>query len=224
MPSLMKVYQDICREHLITPSRQKDIKTALTYLASSYDSTPDVLLMSENLEATYRHQMRTYFDAHPKGQSTIRNSMQAVGQFLKAAHQLTQTPPVPLAPSPIPDVVDAVRHCNEHSPYARAGRVRALRYGLRPKQWPGDIADRWEAYRLMRKDSLRVATLKSYTAHLGAFVGYLCLSPDERLGKLPTHVSDKLHLSDFCDDLTEIMKPPMPTSWDELLILLAKSH
>jgi hypothetical protein len=219
MPSLLKVYQDICRENLIRSGRQKDVKTALTYLAASYDSTPDILAMSESLEATYRQRMRTYFDDHPKGQSTIRNSIQAIGQFLKAAHQLTQTASIPLAPSPVPGVVDAIRHCNEHSPYARSGRLRALHYCLTPEQWPTDIAEWWQAYRLMRKDSLRGTTLKKYTSELGAFVSYLCLSPDERLAKLPEHLHEKLHLADFRDDLIEIKAPPVLTSWEELFQL-----
>jgi hypothetical protein len=219
MPSLLKVYQDISRENLIPPRRQKDVKTALTYLAASYDSTPDILSISENLEATYRHQMRTYFDGHPKGKSTVRNSIQAIGQFLKAAHQLTQTPLTPLAPSPIPGVVDAIRHCNDHSPYARSGRLRALHYCLTPDQWPSEILEHWQAYRLKRKDTLRGTTLKKYTSELGAFVSYLCLSPEERLAKLPEHLHEKLHLADFRDDLIEIMAPPVLTSWDELFEL-----
>jgi hypothetical protein len=89
----------LCAANLLPKTRQKDIHTALKYLAASYEERPETLPLTEGLEATYREQLLHYFEVHPKGKSTIRNTIQAVGQFLKAMHTQTQTAPVPLAQS-----------------------------------------------------------------------------------------------------------------------------
>jgi hypothetical protein len=68
----------------------------------------------------------------------------------------------------------------------------------------------------MRRHQVRATTLKKQTSELTSFVSYLCLTPDERLEKLPKHVYDKLHREDFHDDLLEITASSVLTSWDEL--------
>jgi hypothetical protein len=216
MPSLLDLYQQICTEKLIPSSRQKDFRTALNYLAASYDTTPEKLPLTEAIEAHYRNQLRTYFEAHPKGKSTIRNTIQAVGQILRAVHHLTQTPPIAIAPSTIPGFIAAQHDMREKSPYRHHAWMRTSRFRRYPDQWPGDIEQHWRAYCLAKKHSIEPMTLRKQTAEMQAYIGYHCLTPDARLDKLPEPAREKLLHRRYQDDLREIMTPTVLTSWDEL--------
>jgi hypothetical protein len=130
MASIMHVYEEVCTKHLIPASRQKDIRTAINYLTASLNTSAESLLLNPHLEANYRNHLRAYFSAHPKGQSTIRNTIQAVGQLLKAAHQIDESPPVLLAPPVVPRPNDAQQHLFEHSPYQHQTWLKRHPYSL----------------------------------------------------------------------------------------------
>jgi hypothetical protein len=46
-----------------------------------------------------------------------------------------------------------------------------------------------------------------------AYVGYLCLTPHERLDKLSEHARAKLSTTRFQDDLREILSVSVLNSW-----------
>src|SRR5215510_82143 len=102
MSSVMDIYQQLCTEdrfpsaEVTDPKRRKqrrdDLKTALRYLAASYDTTPEQLTLTDDLEATCRETLKHYLTAQGKGKSTIRNAGQNITQYLNAYHALQQTP------------------------------------------------------------------------------------------------------------------------------------
>jgi hypothetical protein len=53
MQTILDIFEELCREQHLPPTRQKDIKTAIRYLAASHDSTPERLAWTEGLEATF---------------------------------------------------------------------------------------------------------------------------------------------------------------------------
>jgi hypothetical protein len=68
MPSVMEVFIQVCLQSppLIKEKRQKDVRTALKYLASAYGTTPEQLVLTPALEAGYREQLHRHFDEYPK--------------------------------------------------------------------------------------------------------------------------------------------------------------
>jgi hypothetical protein len=216
MVSILDLYREVCTKQLIPTPRQKDIRTAINYLAASADTTAERLHLDAQLEATYRDQLRAYFDAHPKGQSTIRNTIQAVGQLFKAIHQLHQTPTVPIALPRVPRSTAAMRHVFEQSPYRHAAWLSGLPYSLPTDQWPAEIAAYWRDYRHAMLSTIRPRSLETRTEHMTCYIGYQSLSSATRLEKIPELSRTKLHGAKFEHDLTTITIPPALTSWDEI--------
>jgi hypothetical protein len=114
MATLIEVYEQVClKPHeppLIARSRHKDVMTALKYLASAYRTTPEKLIFTPTVEAEYRAILRAYFDEHPKGRSTVRNTLQSLAQLWKASHAIQQTPTVPPQPPTVPGFQAAFQH------------------------------------------------------------------------------------------------------------------
>ena len=219
MTSIIRLYEDVCWQQLIPPTRQKDIKTAMTYLASSLDSTPDTLQLDQMIEATYRQRFRDYFLIHPKGQSTIRNTIQAIGQLFKAIHQLDQSPPIPLAPPAIPKTEVARQHLVAHSPYQHAVWLARHRYRLTSEHWPSDIARAWAGYRQHAMSRTRANSVKQRDEQMKTYVSYHLLAPDARLEMIHPDALRKLRLASFEHDMLTITTPPVLTSLDELFDL-----
>jgi hypothetical protein len=213
---VLEVYRRVCTKGLIPHNRQKDVMTALRYLASSYGTTPDLLPLTPEAEMTYRQRLRDYLSAQGKGHSTIRNSIQGIGQYLKAFHQMMQTTPLPPLPTPIPRSNATIKAMRETSPYGHQAFLTQSPYFLKLDHWPTDIKSRFEVYRLMKKNSLRAPTLAKHIRELQAYVGYLSMTGAQRLEKLPPQARDKLSLKAYKDDLHEILAPPVLSSWDDL--------
>lgn len=216
MVTLLDVYEQVCTEKRIPAARQKDVKTALKYLAASYGTTPHAIPITESLEATYQARLRAYFTEHPKGTSTIRNTIQAIGQFLKAFHQLTESPPVPVLAPTLAGFIVAQHDMSKRSPYHHHAWMITSRFRRDPDQWPGDMSQRWEAYRLAKIRRLEPITLRKQTEEMKAYVGYLCLTPQARLDKLSEHARAKLSTTRFQDDFREIISVPVLSGWDDL--------
>lgn len=73
MSTLMDMFQSLCTKHLIPETRQKDIKTALRYLAAAYTSVPERLTLTNEMELMYKHVLREHLVAQGKKAATIRN-------------------------------------------------------------------------------------------------------------------------------------------------------
>jgi hypothetical protein len=217
--TLLHVYQQLCTDGLLPDNRQKDILTALRYLSSSYDMTPDTLPLTPEVEISYRQQLRDYLTAQRKGHSTIRNSIQGIGQYLKAFHQLQQTLPVPVARPKTPRWAEAHKAMGEASPYKHATWLTSSRYVRHLDQWPADLLTPFEKYRRLKRDQLRPATLQGHVFSLESHVGYLSMTADERLDHLPIEARKKLGLKRYKDDLDTITAPPVLSSWNDLFVL-----
>jgi hypothetical protein len=222
----MEVYHQLCTKELIPKNRQKDVMTALRYLAGAHESIPDRLTLTLDIEANYRDRLRTYLTAQGKHLTrngtpsvTIRNSNQSVGQFLKAYHQMVQTPVIPRMAPRFPTFRQAREGLGPTSPYRHFGWMRRSNYKLPIDQWPSSIAVEFEKYRKQQKDHLRAATINKIILALESYLGYLSLDGDARLDRLPPASRQKLALPRYADDLDMIVKPLVCASWADLFVL-----
>jgi hypothetical protein len=214
--TLLAVYQNLCTDGLLPDNRRKDILTALKYLAASYETTPDKLPLIPEVEETYRQRLRTHLASQDKGRSTIRNSMQGIGQYLKAFHQLQQTPPVtPVKPRAMR--YDQARIAiAETSPYKHAAWMTASPYRLPIERWPSDCCAQYERFRVLRKDLLRTPTLTRYLSAIESHLGYLSMTGEQRLDRLPSDARKKLQLKTYRDDMQMVTALPVLSAWDDL--------
>jgi hypothetical protein len=220
MPSLSDVCTQVCTHHspLIAVSRHKDVKTAVKYLASAYGTTPEKLILTPAIEAGYREQLRCYFDQHPKGRSTTRNTLQYLAQLLRAFHTLDETPLVPRQAPLVPGVQAARKRLSEESPYRHLRWLqRAGGYWIPPAQWPEDITTHWDAFALGCAHDMRWVTFDNYQKSFGYYVSYHLMPPLDRLAALPGEAQAKLQTEEkYTSWCREIVAPPIVTSWDEL--------
>ena len=96
--------------------RQHNLKTSLRYLASAYDSTPEHLDVT-TVDSTYKERLRTSLMAQGKGHSTVRNTIQDIGQFLRAHLELPPKAPVLPAHHKVPTWRETHDKLIEDSPY-----------------------------------------------------------------------------------------------------------
>src|SRR5262245_42170642 len=173
MPSIMDVFEQVCTHHppLIAVSRHKDVRTALRYLASAHGTTPEKLPFTPSIESGYREKLRAYFDEHPKGHSTVRNTLNFLATLCKAYHTLDLTPPVPRQAPHIPTVSAARKRLTEESPYRHLPWLqRQGRYGIPPEQWPPDISTQWEAFAVVYAHDVRWVTFDLTRKAFGYYV------------------------------------------------------
>jgi hypothetical protein len=217
MPSVMEVFTQVCLQSppLIKEKRQKDVRTALKYLASAYGTTPEQLVLTPALEAGYREQLHRHFDEYPKSALTIRNTLQSLGQLWKAFHTLDRTPPVPR-----PRILGAEvarQRLDAQSPYRHLGWLQRHGYRIPPEQWPGDMAAQWQALTVLRAHDIRWMSQEKDQRTFAFYVSYQLLSPADRLAKLPDEATSRLQTEKkYAGYLQEIMAPAIATSWDEL--------
>ena len=66
LSTVLDMYQQLCTAGLLTEKRRKNSLTSLPFLAKCYDSTPEQLMITRDLEATYADRLRDYFMAQGK--------------------------------------------------------------------------------------------------------------------------------------------------------------
>ena len=159
----------------ITPSRVKDIKTAINKLAQACQVPLDALDLA-SLEPTYPNILKTYFTTLGPSISThtIRNTIQNLGQLYRAAHASMLIADTRSSSRPrLPTEKRILRDMQEHSPYRASYSEKATaRYGLPMTQWPADIAQSWQAYAVMKAIQVRQISFNVYTQHLSLYMGY----------------------------------------------------
>lgn len=224
MPSMTDVFLQVCAHPheppLIADNSHKNVKTALKYLASAYGTTPEKLAFTSDIEAGYREQLRAYFDEHPKGQSTIRNTLQYLAQLWKAFHTIDRTPPVPRQAPKVPGFEVSRQRLNDQSPYRHLRWLqRAGGYWIAPEQWPKDISTQWDAFAALYAHDARWVTFELARKAFGYYVSYQLLSPTDRLAAMPEEAQTKLQTGKYAGWLREITTPPIVVSWDELFEL-----
>ena len=209
----------VADQHLPS-TRQKDIKTAIKYLAASYNTIPQALTWTTDLEAMYREHLRTYLEHQHKGVYTIRNVLQTIGQFWKVMHTYQLTPTVPGA-VPARAIVRphaARKAMDAASPYAYMGWLTTHPYCQPIEQWPAEITQRWRAYRQSIRHQVRAITLNAaYSREFSGYVSYHLTTPDDRLAQLPPPAHARIRLRQHADDLEEILFHPVVTTWEDLL-------
>jgi hypothetical protein len=214
--TLFQVYQKLCTEDRIPDKRQKDVLTALRYLAAMHDATPDSLPLTDDLEATYNQDLRTYLTAQGKGQSTIRNTIQGIGQFLRAYHQIPKATPLPQAKDRPKMGRGTYGVVAKDSPYQHWAWLIQSPYYLPMDQWPPDVRGHVEKYKDLRKDQLRASTLKMQLKAIEAYLGYLRMSGEERLTYLAPESRAKLEMKPYHDDLQAIVSVLPTLAWNDL--------
>jgi integrase len=221
MFSTMDVFTQVCtKPHeppLIAPSRHKDVMTALKYLASAHGMTANKLEFTPELEGNYREKLHAYFDEHPKGQSTIRNTLQYLAQLWKAFHTINQTPPVPRQVPHVPSVRAVRKRLREEAPYRHLTWMQQHRYRISPEQWPVEMSTRWNAFTLLVAHDMRWVTLNRYQEIFISYLSYHLLSATDRMVALPDEANAMLAIKQaYAAARQEIMAPTIVTSWDEL--------
>ena len=227
MSSLMEVYQQLCKHDLLPEKRRKNFLTSIRYLAKSYDSTPEQLAVTRDLEATYAEHLRDYLTAEGKhltreGQPsvTMRNTVQEVKQLLAQYHTLTHTAPVPVVTKPKPPTVkEAMNAMSASSPYRHQAWMAKSPYVLPPSRWSEEIQRHYQAWRQRRKDELRPTSMVGFTLGLESLLGYLHLRGAARLHRVHPETRRKLELKRYQDDREQILSTPTTVAWDDLFVL-----
>jgi hypothetical protein len=224
MSSLLDVYRQLCHEGRLPPTRQKNILTGLRYLAAAHDSAPERFMVTPAVEATYKAVLRQSLTAQGKGPSTITAAIQCVGQFLRARDQLPQATPIPQAEEPGKPAIMTRRQARaaimKGSPYTHQRWLSKERYLLPRERWPQDIAEGYTAYRGRKKmQGIRESTIDIYYKSLTAYLSYLLMDTETRLGFLPSKARQKLGHELYEDDLNAITNTPTGASWKDLFDL-----
>jgi hypothetical protein len=167
------LFQQLCDQGAIPPSRAKDIKTSLRYLAQALNTTPNALADADSLNTGYRNILQSFFAGleSPPSPHTIRNTLNNLSFLFRTAHAhgLIQT----FKPRP-----ERMTHREAHrvlratSPYRTrvGGYLTPIR---RPVDtWPTDIRNTWIDYRTARQFEVRSATLNLYERMLTTYMGY----------------------------------------------------
>jgi hypothetical protein len=218
MATIADVYHTLCTENRIPDTRQKDVLTALRYLAAAYDSTFDELILTPAIERTYRDTLRDYLVKAGKKASTIRNSIQGVGQFLRARDDLP--PGAPLAQTRRNRLYEDARIAmGKTSPYAHQGWMTHCKYTMLRRHWPEEIRAAYEVFEERVRLRVRPATLGNYVTAVCSLLGYLSLTFEERLDRLPPEARQKLQRQEYVHDLRMIRATPQTVAWDDLFVL-----
>jgi len=171
----------------LRPSRAKDVKTSLRYLAEAlgYDRVEACPVGDAcREEARWGAALDAHFQARQaqgRGLSlaTERNTRNniRVAFRLADAHGLLAEPlplplPVPLRPKPLRSVVEA--EARTTAPYQTTYRPTGPRhYGLPIAQWPPEILEGWAAYQEACGVRLRDTSFKTYEKSMATYLGYL---------------------------------------------------
>ena len=219
MSSIADVFKDLCTSGAIPTTRQKDILTSLRYLAAAHGSSPEQLSMAPEMEQTYKAVLSDYLTAQDKGAFTIRNTIQGVGQFLRAWHHLPAKTPIRQL-TPRNRLYEAARKdMGEKSPYQHQGWMTHSKYTVLRKHWPEHITAAYEPFEALRRPEVRPATLENYVTGVATLLGYLAMTPEDRLAHVPAEARQKLQLKRYEADLKLIRAAPQTVAWDDLFVV-----
>ena len=216
MPTLLKVYHQLCTEDRLPDNRRKDILTALRYLAASSDTTPEQCSLTPEVEATYRQRLRRLLLAQRKGPSTIRNAIQGIGQYLKAYHQMDQSPIIPIVRPHAIGLEAARREAYRTSPYYPRAWLAESHYVKPLDQFSPAIREPMEDFRQRHRTHVRAKTIALQLRRLRGVLSYLAMSPETRLSYLPPEARHKLTLKAYREDLQTITETPILQTIDDL--------
>jgi hypothetical protein len=222
MSTLMDMFQSLCTKHLIPETRQKDIKTALRYLAAAYTSVPERLTLTNEMELMYKHVLREHLVAQGKKAATIRNTVQSIGQFLRAYHALVRTPVVPPAAPATrrrAQIRPTLHHMVATSPYKDRQWLARSHCRLPLPQWPAAIRAGFERWLTIKRDDLRPITKHNLTESMKGYLGFLAMTPETRLDFLPADSLKKLQGRRYVDDSAAIAAAPVLAAWDDLFVV-----
>lgn len=222
MSTLAEIFQSLGTRQGIKATRQKDIKSGLRYLAAAYQSTPEQLTLSPDIETQYKVVLREYLTAEGKGELTIRNMIQAAGQALRAYHAMMQTPVV-LAVVPTKrrraQIVPTRHHMSATSPYKDRQWLTRSPCRLPLARWPKEITDGFERWLTVKRDDLRAITKYNLREAMKGYLGFLAMTPAQRLDFLPPDSLKKLRDRRYDDDRADIAAAPVLPAWDDLFVV-----
>ena len=204
--TLADLLTDLDTRGALSPSRGKDLKTSLRYLAAalghpSLEQCPvdaacrDPQAWSPALEAhfaTLEAQGRTISAVTRRN---TRNNLRVVFRLAEASGLLTAPLPPRLLARPHRESFE--RQMQATTPYQATYRPQnGPRYfGLPPAQWPPDIQAGWREYQARCGLRLRETSFQTYTRSLTTYLGYVA----NICGRTPTwsDVFDVAQLTEF---------------------------
>jgi hypothetical protein len=167
----------------VAPSRAKDLRTSLTYLARAlgHAGLDDATLCDACRDpARWTAALATHFAAlaaegKPKGMITQRNTKGNIRAAFRAAEKLG------LLAEPLPSTLlkspgrEAFRKQKRGTSFYKNtyGPDAQTPYHLKQDQWPKDIVKGWKAYVQKTGFRLRATTLETYSKCLASYFGYV---------------------------------------------------
>jgi len=174
--NLQELFQALCDRQILPPSRQKDVKTAIRYLSAALGRAPDTITDLEQVEATYKEAVRAYFERHPKGPSTVRNTLNFLSRLFREATAAKLLYVREVTPHPPYGRGKTTKHILQEamaaSPYRHRVGHNLEPYKVPLAQWPEDLRTHWMAYRAQRALDIRAVTLDRYESQLASLVSY----------------------------------------------------
>jgi hypothetical protein len=174
--NLLEVFQALCDRQLIPQSRQKDFKTAIRYLSDALGTPSEAITDLEQVEVTYKEVLRDYFQRHPKGPSTIRNTQNFLSRLFREATTAKLLHVREVAPHPArhrgKTTKEILKEAIKTSPYRNRVGHHLGPYKVPLAQWPEDIQTHWITYRARRSLDIRTVTLDRYESQLASLISY----------------------------------------------------
>jgi hypothetical protein len=124
--TLPELVARLCERQRIKPSRHKDLKTAVRYLAAALQTTPDHLTDLATIETTYRDRLRTYLGSltPPKSAHIVRNTLDNLSHVFRHAHAAGLLAPVLKSPTVrTRGVMRSAQEARATSPYRATNAV-----------------------------------------------------------------------------------------------------
>jgi hypothetical protein len=184
--TLSELLNQVSAQDTIPPSRLKDLKTAVRYLArASGAASPDLIPHAETLARHYRTTVQSYFASMTPQPSphTIRNVLNNLSFLFRRAYSLGLI--ATFTHRPERTRRDAIAEADRTSPYKR--RKPGDKYACPFHEWPEAIQKEWTRYSESKKFEIRLPTQEKYQRCLSEFIGY-----SRRMEALPISSWDDL--------------------------------
>jgi hypothetical protein len=173
--TLTELFDTLMQQNALPPSRVKDIKTSLRYLARAMDTTPDLLPDAETLGPHYQAAVRSHLTQMkpPPSHHTIRNTMNNLSFFFRTTRALGLLQAFIPLPTRRKITQELRQEAHQSSPYAKRASAPRRPYAQPPSAWPKCILKKWKSYTSTRQFELRSESLRTYQTNLRRYVSYL---------------------------------------------------
>jgi hypothetical protein len=171
--TMNELVEQLCEQGSIKPSRAKDLKTSIRYLADAVDATATAITDVESLESSYKSLLKSYFASLKPLPSpyTVRNSLNNLSFLYRTARAAGLIHAVPLRPT-TRTMEQSIHEAAHTSPYRERTMLCLQPYRPHVEEWPDAFREPWLAYRASRALTIRPVTIYRYEQLLRAYIGF----------------------------------------------------